>query len=226
MRSLTEQIRDWSPRREALTIITGAFGYFLGGTALSLAGILPTVAITEGHLRFLLVYESFALVALGGTLRLRGWTAERLGLSPGLRDTLVGVGLAIGNYAAYVLLWNLVAAMNLYPTGLHGAHSLVAGKLSLPMVVGVSLLNPLYEEVFVCGYLITFAREHRALARGVNASIAIRLAYHLYQGGIGVVGLIPFGLIAALWFSRTGRLWPVVVMHGVVDFTGMVGYVG
>jgi hypothetical protein len=54
MRSLTEQIRDWSPRREALTIITGAFGYFLGGTALSLAGILPTVAITEGHLRFLL----------------------------------------------------------------------------------------------------------------------------------------------------------------------------
>ncbi len=204
----------------------GAFGYFMIGTALTLSGLSPTPAITDGHLKFLLVYESLVLVALGGILHLRGWSASRLGLVPGLRDTLVGFGLAVGNYIAYVLLWTLVTAMTLYPTGLHGTHSLVTGKLSLLAVVAVSLLNPLFEEVFVCGYLITFAKEQGAMTRGVNASVGIRLAYHLYQGGFGVVGLVPFGLIAALWFSRTGRLWPVVVMHAVADGVGLASYVG
>lgn len=224
--SLTEQIQAWSPRREAITVMVGAFGYFLLGTACTLAGILPSVGITDRHLRFLLVYETFVLIALGGILRIRGWTARRLGLVPGLRDTVVGIGLSITNYLAYVLLWTLVIAMKLYPTGLHGARSLVDGKLTLPMVIGVSLLNPVFEEIFVCGYLITAARERGALTRGVNASVGIRLGYHLYQGGYGVVGLIPFGLIAALWFSRTGRLWPVVVMHAIADFAALVPHVG
>jgi uncharacterized protein len=86
-------------------------------------------------------------------------------------------------------------------------------------------VNPFFEELFVCGYLITVAKESGRPALGVNASIAVRLAYHLYQGGVGVLGIIPLGMIFAFWFSKTGRLWPVVVAHALADFEGLVSHV-
>lgn len=141
-------------------------------------------------------------------------------------DTLIGVGLAVGAYAAYVGLWMLFTAARLQPAYLNGARSLVAGHFALPTVIAVSLVNPLFEELFVCGYLITAAKESGHLRFGVNASVAIRLAYHLYQGGAGVVGIVPFGLIMALWYSRTGRLWPVLVAHALTDFVGLAAYLG
>jgi hypothetical protein len=90
-------------------------------------------------------------------------------------------------------------------------------------------------SVVICTFLIrrgwtarrlglapTVARENNRLMTGVNASVAIRLAYHLYQGGIGVIGIIPFGLVCAWWFARAGRLWPVIVAHAVTDATSLL----
>ena len=221
---LRDAVLTWPIRTEALIVVVGAFGYFLIGTACYLFGIRPGPAITEHHLRFLLIYEPLTFVILGGFLYVRGWTFKRVGLTPRLADTLVGVGLAVGAYAAAVALWIVAAAANLQPAYLHGASSLIDGHFSLATVLAVSIVNPLFEELFVCGYVVTVARESGHLALGVNASIAIRLAYHLYQGGAGVVGIIPFGLIFGVWFSRTGRLWPLVVAHGLSDFVGLAPF--
>jgi membrane protease YdiL (CAAX protease family) len=222
---LRNNLLAWPERTEAVIVVFGAFGYALISTASYLFGVRPGAAITEHHLRFLLVYEPTTLVILGGFLHIRGWTFKRVGLSPRFIDTLIGIGLAIGSYAAYVALWILASAAHLQPTFLNGARSAVGGHFALPTVIAVSILNPLFEELFVCGYVITAAKERGHLALGVNASIAIRLAYHLYQGGVGVVGIIPLGMIFAVWFSRTGRLWPVVVAHGLTDFVGLVSFV-
>jgi membrane protease YdiL (CAAX protease family) len=55
-------------------------------------------------------------------------------------------------------------------------------------------------------------------------SVAIRLLYHLYQGAIAAIGVVPFGLIMALWYRRTGRLWPVIVAHGLTDFAALLRF--
>ena len=225
MGGLRNAVLTWPARTEALVVVLGAFGYALISTVCYLLGIRPGAAITEHHLRFLLIYEPITLAILGGFLYVRGWTFKRVGLTPRLIDTLIGVGLAIGSYAAFVALWMLAAAANLQPAYLNGASSLVEGHFALPTVIAVSIVNPLFEELFVCGYVITAAKESGHLAFGVNASIAIRLAYHLYQGGAGVVGIVPLGLIFGVWFSRTNRLWPVVVAHGLTDFVGLVSFV-
>jgi uncharacterized protein len=60
---------------------------------------------------------------------------------------------------------------------------------------------------------------------GVNVSVAIRLVYHLYQGAIGVVTIIPFGLIVTWWYARTGKLWPILVAHAAIDFMGLLQFV-
>jgi uncharacterized protein len=208
-------------------VLVGAFGIFvLAAVASVFSRQAPPPSISEKGLESLLIYESLVLLVLGAFLYMRDWTFTRIGLRPGRMDTLIGVGLAAATYAAYVVIWIAVSAAHMQPTYLGGSSSLVKGGLLLPVVIAASCLNAVFEEVFVCGYLITAAREKGRLSAGVNASIAIRLAYHLYQGGMGVIGIIPFGLVCALWYARTARLWPVIVAHVVIDLTGLMEFVG
>lgn len=218
-------IRAWSTRTEALIVLLGAFGYPLFSTAYLMILATPSPQITEGQLEGLLVFEPIVLLMLCAFLYVRGWTAQRLGLSASLRDTFIGIGLAIGAYTAILALWILCVALALPIDYLAGSTSIVGGDLRIVTVVAVSVVNALFEELFVCGYLITVAREHDRLNLGVNASVALRLAYHLYQGGVGVVAIIPFGLVFAWWYRKTGRLWPVVVAHAATDLTSLLQFV-
>jgi uncharacterized protein len=220
---LRDRVSTWPKWVEATIVIVGAFGLAFISTARYLFDSRSHAAITEHHLHFLLIYEPVIFLVLGSFLYARGWTFKRVGLAPRHIDTLIGVGIAIGAYTTYAALWILASAVKLQPAYLHGASSVVSGHFAMPTVVATSIVNALFEEIFVCGYVICAAKETGHLAIGVNASITIRLAYHLYQGGAGVVGIVPFGLISAVWFSKTGRLWPVVVAHALTDFAGLAG---
>lgn len=96
--------------------------------------------------------------------------------------------------------------------------------ISLATVLAVSLLNPIFEEVFVCGYVIAALKNTRSIPFSINTSVGIRLTYHLYQGTVGLISIIPLGLVFAYWFAKTGRLWPLVIAHGIFDFAGLVVY--
>lgn len=218
-------VRSISSRAEATIVIFGAFGLPLITTASVLLNQRQIPLISERRLEHLLIFEPIVLACLGTFLFVRGWSAERLGIRPTLRDSLIGFGLAIAAYAGFFLLWVVLMATGLRPDYLGGATSLVDEHLLLVSVIAVSVVNPIFEEVFVCGYIITLGREKGRLALGVNLSVALRLAYHLYQGGIGVVGIIPFGLVLAWWYGKTGRLWPVIVAHAASDLASMLAYV-
>jgi membrane protease YdiL (CAAX protease family) len=58
----------------------------------------------------------------------------------------------------------------------------------------------------------------------VNVSVALRLVCHLYQGTLGVLSVIPVGLIFAYWYVRTGRLWPLIVAHALLDFISLAAF--
>ena len=81
-----------------------------------------------------------------------------------------------------------------------------------------------FEELFVCGYLISALKEKRGFAMAVNASAALRISYHLYQGTIGVLTIVPMGLIFAYWYARTGRLWPLIVAHATMNLIALMAY--
>ncbi len=49
----------------------------------------------------------------------------------------------------------------------------------------------------------------------------LRLAYHLYQGAFRLFGIIAFSAIFTLWFAKKGRLWPLIIAHAIIDFTGL-----
>lgn len=216
-------VRSITARTEFFIVIGGAFGYLLLGNILSLFLPKGNAPISESQLQSLLVYESLLFIALGGFLLLRGWKIQQIGFPPKIKDAATGIGLAILAYAFYTIIW--IAFSGFIPGIREQAAGLVTPNLSLITVLTVSVVNSIFEEVFVCGYVIAALKKSRSDSFAINVSIAIRLAYHLYQGPVAVISIIPLGLVFAHWFAKTHRIGPVVVAHGLFDFIGLVAYV-
>lgn len=96
---------------------------------------------------------------------------------------------------------------------------------TLPVLILSSVKNGILEEVLVVGYL----RERlNRLAWGplgiILLSATIRASYHLYQGWAGFVGNFLMGVIFMVFYQRTGRLWPLILAHALIDIVAFVGY--
>lgn len=75
------------------------------------------------------------------------------------------------------------------------------------------------------GFLVTRLRQLRVTpVAAVLASSLLRGAYHLYQGFSAGLGNLVMGLIFGWLYLRTGRLWPLIVAHAVIDAVAFVGY--
>jgi membrane protease YdiL (CAAX protease family) len=212
-----------SPRTEFFVVILVAFGYFLLGSVLSVFLPAGSGHISEGHLRFLLVYELFVFSVLWLFLHVRGWRLQQLGLRISLRDSLVGIGFVFLVYVIYIVLWLLFSGF--FPEISQQSKHLVTADISLLTLILISVVNPIFEELFVCAYTISALNRSRSLMFAVNVSIAIRLTYHLYQGALSLFSVLLVGIIFAYWYARTGRLWPLILAHGLIDFLGMLPYV-
>jgi uncharacterized protein len=218
MQRLIQQFPSWL---EIVIVVAVAFGYAILGSVMLLFSESNSPPISSAALFSLLIYEGCVLVILWGFLTMRGWTFEAVGLRLSFQGVLTGVGLAVGIWVAMAILWLPVAI--LVPSVHQSAVSanIVSKGLPLPLVAAVSLLNPVYEEIFVCGYLITVIEKMKGVATAVNASVAIRLLYHLYQGA-PAIAIVPIGLIFAIYFIRSRQLWPIVVAHGINDFASLI----
>jgi membrane protease YdiL (CAAX protease family) len=220
---MKEFLRALSARAEFVIVIVTAFGLSVLANVIYLfdpAAFAGVSAITDESLKSLVVEELVLLALLGSFLKARGWTLERFGLSISARDTTIGLAMAILAIIVSYLLQ--IIAENVVPQILPERESLIQGQLSLFTVVMVSVVNPVFEEVFVCGYLISALKEKRGTAFAINVSVGLRVAYHLYQGALSVLTIAPLGLMFAYWYVRSGRLWPVIVAHGVLDFVALV----
>jgi membrane protease YdiL (CAAX protease family) len=217
---LQRLIESMSPRAEFTFVILGAFGMFvLSSVTTAFSADLPP-AISDEALLGLVIYELFLLVIIGTFLALRGWRGSDLGMGASLNDVGIGCLLAAGSYAGYIV------AGVIYGLFLPIENDVTIDATLQPLTVGLlSLVNGFFEELFVCAYLINAVRKRRSAIFAINVSVAIRLAYHLYQGPMAVASIVPIGLIFGYWFARTGRLWPLVVAHALMDFLALWPYV-
>jgi len=205
-----------------LVVVTTAFGLPIYW---SLSAVLAPVAepsFSAEGLWGLAFYELLVLALLVPVLWFRGWTPHVLGLQWQGRDIRPAIGLLIACIVAcYPVEWmGTYMAEEVNPS----MDAMVAGRLSLAAVVAVSLINPIFEEVFVCAYVIRALQRNHSPAFAVNVSAAIRASYHLYQGPIGAISLVIVGLIFGWWFVRTGRLWPAIIAHGLMDLLALMVY--
>lgn len=207
-------MRSMSQRTECLLVLLVAFAMPVLSSVMALIAPSTQPAITEDGLRSLIVYEGVVLLALVPVLRLRGWERAHLGIVWSRWDLPAGALLTLATLlvcSALAVLLQDVAHIVPPPRD-----ALVARDIPLATVALASMVNPLFEELFLCGYLVGVLKSARGTAFAVNASTALRLSYHLYQGTPSVL-IIPVGLLFAAWYARTGRLWPVVIAHATFD---------
>jgi membrane protease YdiL (CAAX protease family) len=172
--------------------------------------------------------SSLQLVAWGGLglyLLLRAGSGPRAvgldGRRPG-RDVMSALGLAaligIPGLGFYLVTRALGINLTVVPSLLDDHW------WRLPVLVLSAVANAWAEEILVVGYLLTVLRrlglsENRALA----VSALLRGSYHLYQGFGGGLGNVIMGTVFGRYWQRTGRLWPLVGAHALIDVVAFVG---
>ena len=223
-------LRGLSARAEFAAVVAIAFGHPIYSSIRYYLQDLPA-PLDDRRLYITIVYELVLMSALGAFLRLRGWRLDQIGLLPSGRETLgretlQGLGLALLCYAALFATWGTAEMFMPARISEVAQHRPPVGALSLAAVVATSLVNAVFEEALVLGYIVTALKRRDAALLGAAASVAIRVAYHLYQHENAYLGVLPIGLILTVWYVRTGRLWPVVVMHALWDLLAMLPYAG
>jgi len=155
------------------------------------------------------VYEMIAGGIAFAILKTRGWKWSDFAIHASRGATILGVIIAI---ALFVFGYAFEAIFGKVPVVLS------AGLLPILLV---SLLNPVFEELLVLGYVVQSMRRAFGLTTAFNVSLALRILYHLYQGPLAVIPIAVMALVFTLVYVKLGRLWPVIVSHALLDFLGL-----
>ncbi|MDR7330478.1 CAAX amino terminal protease self- immunity [Corynebacterium guangdongense] len=137
-----------------------------------------------------------------------------LGWGAGLAAVIGTPGLGL-----YVVAVQTGLSKVVVPTGL--SHP----GIEVPVLLLWSLANAFGEEVVVVMWLMTRLRGLGwSLPAVLVGSSLVRGSYHLYQGVSAGVGNIVMGLVYGAFYARTGRIWPLVIAHFLIDAVAFVGY--
>ncbi|HXA13164.1 MAG TPA: CPBP family intramembrane glutamic endopeptidase [Mycobacterium sp.] len=138
-------------------------------------------------------------------------------------DVLGGIGLAlligIPGLGLYLLARIVGLSAAVVPT------TLTDTWWRIPVLILAAFANGWAEEVIVVGYLMTRLRQLGVgSTRTLVFSSALRGVYHLYQGFGAGLGNFAMGVVFGIVWRRSGRLWPLIVAHGLIDTVAFVGY--
>jgi membrane protease YdiL (CAAX protease family) len=210
----------------ALLTLTEAVILGLAGRRVALNPRRSPIDLIDLGLNLAGVFQLLAWGALGLYLLWRsGFGPSQIGLGR-LRwrsDVLGGVGLAaligLPGLGLYVAARALGLSVSVVPSDLNDTW------WRIPVLLGVAFANGWAEEVVVVAFLITRLRQLNVNpVAAVLASSLLRGVYHLYQGYGAGLGNIAMGLVFGYVWLRTGRLWPLIIAHGLIDAVAFVGY--
>jgi membrane protease YdiL (CAAX protease family) len=201
LRNLSSQKIPLNPRRSHFDLID-----------LGLNATVVVQLIGWGSLGLYLLWRSGSGPARVGLARFQ-WRPDLLG----------GLGLAaligLPGLGLYLAARALGLNASVIPSGLGDTW------WRIPMLTLTAFADGWAEEIIVVGYLLTRLDELGVGARAALLwSSLLRGAYHLYQGFGAGLGNVAMGLVFGYAWRRTGRLWPLVIAHGLIDAVAFVGY--
>lgn len=198
---------------EALTVTGMTFGMFIVMSIQAVANDFPERPFSDQSMLWMVVVELMIAVAAISFLHLRGFAVHTLQPIPTLKGAAVGVVL----YAAATLIGSLVALpFSAGETPQPIETMVVEATLSIPIIVLMAMINGSFEEVFLLGFLLRGLRAYGASV-ALSVTLLVRLLCHLYQGPIGPIWVMGFGVVLGVYYLRTGNLWPAVFAHILGD---------
>ncbi|MBX7228078.1 MAG: CPBP family intramembrane metalloprotease [Burkholderiaceae bacterium] len=196
---------------EAAVVTVICFGLpILWSVQAMLAGF-PQARFSDASNIWLIILELILAGAALLFLRSRNFAIQSLYPGPTVRGSLLGVGLFLTCW----LLGAVVTAL-FYSPERPGVIDFSFSGVSLTTIVLVALVNGTFEEVFLLGVLVRGLRG-LGLSLAIGLPLLVRVLYHLYQGPVGVVWILSFGLTLTLAYVITRQLWPCVLAHTLWD---------
>ena len=178
------------------------------------------VVFTDSRLLITLGLEAVITAALLPYLLRRGWNPLKVAPPPEAPDILRGVLVWLAILAAlYFTLFIVYLVSPGTVTSLQARQ--FTGSISPIVVISASLLNPIFEEFLWLGYAIPAVASRFGLGVASAVSVILRVSVHLYQGKLAFISVLPIAIVLTLYFVRTGRLWPTVVAHVIIDALGL-----
>lgn len=195
--------------------ILGSLGMVFGDET-----VATSATLSGNHLISMIVYEMVILCVVALFLKARGWTLGDLNLEYNWRLTAMGIGLAASCIFLTTIIHYVLKTLGTTPppSVLHYKH----GDWDLLPIIGISTVNPIFEETIVIGYIMGVFLKPDKPTRAVNISVGVRMLYHLYQGIAGVITIVPMGLIFSYYYYKRRKLWPLIFAHGVMDFIALI----
>lgn len=207
---------------EALIVGAICFGLFILFSFQAMLAGFPDAPFSDAGMVWGLGCELVLAAAALTFLRARGFDIASLAPQPTLKGSVSGLGLFFGAW----LLGALVTSMFQDVQGSQPIERMVTeSRLSMPVIIAFALVNATFEEVFFMGVLVRGLRSH-GLSIAIGLPLLMRVLGHLYQGPMGVLWILAFGLLFSICYVRRPVLWPLVLAHILWDiypFTTLAG---
>jgi membrane protease YdiL (CAAX protease family) len=204
---------------EAIVVTGICFGWAIWvSLAAVLGGYRDGGGFTDASVYGMVVIELACAAIAMLVLYLRRYDVASLVPEVTLRDTLLGLALMFAaNWFSYLVTEPFYAGHAEQPI----ERILQATSVSSPAVLVVGFVNGTFEEVFLLGFLQR-GLQARGLSTALGVTLLVRVLYHLYQGPIGALGILAFGLVQGLWYARSKRLWSPVFAHIMCDIVAFL----
>jgi membrane protease YdiL (CAAX protease family) len=204
---------------DLVVVVIICFGWPIVGSVWAMLAGFPTPPFNDAAFAGVVVEELMLGSVALAYLRLRGHELAALVPRPTALGSLVGLGLyALTTLIFWAAYW---LAGTPEPSAEPIEKMIAAGSVSLPWLLAGSIVNGLFEEVFLTGFLLRALIPFGA-SIAIGVPVLVRAAGHLYQGPLGTMSVIGVGVVFGAYYWRKRQLWPVVVAHIVADVAGFV----
>jgi uncharacterized protein len=210
-----EWIRNASDRTEFVLVTAVCFSYFCVTSFYTLLARTRVIDLTTGRVLRGLAVELLLLGFLAAVLHVRGrWDLNRLGLRFSWKGAAAGVPLFI----LYLLLYwvSATVVIMIWPAARGTWMFRFTTSAPLALMIALLIVNSLFEEIAVTAYVVN-ALSGRGAALAITVSALIRFAYHLYQGPVAAISVLPLGFVFAGLFWRWRNIWPQIVAHTIAN---------
>ena len=171
-----------------------------------------------------LFHEIVGLVLLLYVLARQGRRPADIGVSIRLRDFPWSILLFIAFSVCYTAGSRVMTILAPQEAGATTPELVTMGAAPLVALAGITLVNPIFEEVIVRAY---FATELTALLgnrwTAAAVTVLVQSYYHLYQGWRPAVGYTVGFAVFAVYFAVSRRVAPIILAHMFLDGIGLYG---
>jgi uncharacterized protein len=184
--------------------------------------------LSDGRMMRTMAIEGAMLAALFLWLGRRGWTPADLRIKPGVKSSLLGIGLLVAMVLANTVTVAVLFLLD-YQLRHHGENVLAflggnsphikphSVEISWIALVPAMVLNAYFEEITCMAYGFNQFAARWGPYVALPIIVVLRMSCHTYQGLFHAMGIGVVFTIEGLVYWRTRNLWPLIFAHMLLD---------